>query len=126
MYRFAHFSFMNRISLLFFFLGLLQCQSPSSSSSTTPLNIPKLEAGFLVDGALLGVWGEDKTLGKVWFVGGEQQADGSIQSLIAYHEPTSVEPPAKGIIKLDAQFDGGLLWWIWGDESSDRLRTCGE
>ena len=124
---YARYGYLLSLSLL----GLCLFEGCNSDDHSTNLavQVPTLESGFNVRGSFLGVWGEDKPHGQVWFVGGELQEDGSTHSLIANYSPESVtmNPTSiDGKIKLLSESEGGLLWWIWGDEESGTLWAGGE
>ena len=91
----------------------------SERTEFTSPQLPSLTVADEVRGAFLGVWGEPRSDGKVWFVGGERDESGQDHSLIAVYEPE------RGI-RLERDQSGGILWWIWGNGEDGGLWAAGE
>ena len=99
---------------------LFSCDSSETTSVVLePPKVPLLSLNHETRGAFLGVWGEPKEEGGVWFVGGERSSDGESHSLIATYD-------AQGQIRLEDERAGGILWWVWGSGEKGVLWAAGE
>ena len=102
----------------------MSCTDPKTLASDSEL-IPPLSINHEHRGAFLGVWGRDfnPNSEKVWFVGGEVQSANESHSLIASFTQNSAIP--QGILQLEHEQVGGVLWWAWGDQK-DQVWAAGE
>ena len=117
------------ITLLF----LVACDSASDQRELleSAPELPPVTVESEVRGAFLGVWGEPMGRGRVWFVGGEKTEGGETRSLVARYEPHSgpidhsgVSP--QGLIGIEDERQGGILWWVWGSGVDGELWAVGE
>lgn len=126
----ASFSFYYRlltfVGLAFVFhLNLLGCDSTEIGSASAP-QVPQLRVDQVHRGAFLGVWGtEEQGTEKIWFVGGEVKSATETHSLIASYSSVLNQEEDRGVLKLEHEQLGGVLWWVWGSRSG-QIWAAGE
>ena len=111
-----------------FLCGLTSCDSADPSLLSAP-DVPQLSVDQVHRGAFLGVWGSDNIQGteKIWFVGGEVLNANESHSLIATYHPNtkSIDSLDQGVLQLEHEQVGGVLWWVWGSQSG-QIWAAGE
>ena len=111
-----------------FLCSLIGCDSADPSLLSAP-EVPQLSVDQVHRGAFLGVWGSDNVQGteKIWFVGGEVLNANESHSLIATYHPNTkpIDSLNQGVLKLEHEQVGGVLWWVWGSQSG-QIWAAGE